>query len=849
MDKRAWAREEQNFMAHTLYRHKECFHKPGETLDLFKNIPFLNGGLFECLDKDLGDGAEPRYVRIDGFSRRLDSQPIVPDFLFFGPERQVDLSADYGDAKYKRTTVRGLIHTFNRYRFTIMENTPLDQEVALDPELAGKVFENLLAAYNPETGATARKQTGSFYTPREIVDYMVDEALIAYLKTRLETARPSATEVEQRLRRLFAYNDQPHKFSVPEVDALIAAIDGLKALDPAVGSGAFPMGILHKLVFILGKLDPRNEKWKERQVQRVRDAITTAERIEDAALRERTVRELEQQIVGVNEAFERNELDYGRKLYLIENCIYGVDIQSIAVQIAKMRFFISLIIDQRTDPQAPNLGVRPLPNLETKFVAANTLIGVDRPGQLLLRNQQIDKKEAELRRVRERHFNARTLGTKAKYREQDAKLRAEIAALLKDDGWDTATARKLASWDPYDQNASADFFDPEWMFGVTGGFDVTIGNPPYGFRDVLTPEQKRYFRKVEKIAFPSGDIAELFVIKSLGKLVRPGGCLTFLFPKKSLYGESWQNIRALWRQNTLHFLMDASQAFENVLLEQVAFGLVRSTERSRPIAVGALNSTTNEVVVFGTFNLADIFTQDLRNAQIYRGLYPKGLLHKLKQLGLQDTSSVLRGEIGISNITPHLTFEELNNYPCVKGIDIVRYGLKPEARYLKGSVAKRFLKDYPDKEKLIAQEIVAHIQNPCPHILIAVFLDDHKRLLNDTCVAIRVLDQRLDRKFVMAYFHSKLANWYAYNLVYNRAVRTMHFINYYITQIPLPKAALEDPAKQNPIVALVDLILKAKKADATADVSALEREIDERVYRLYDLTADEIRIVEESTHG
>ena len=195
-----------------------------------------------------------------------------------------------------------------------------------------------------------------------------------------------------------------HDFDARETEALIAAIDGLKALDPAVGSGAFPMGILHKLVFILGKLDPRNEQWEQRQIQRVRDAIATAEKIEDAAIRERTVKELEQQIVGIEEAFERNELDYGRKLYLIENCLYGVDIQSIAVQIAKMRFFISLIVDQRVDPDAPNLGVRPLPNLETKFVAANTLIGIEKPKQMPLRNPQIDAKEAELRRVREKHF-------------------------------------------------------------------------------------------------------------------------------------------------------------------------------------------------------------------------------------------------------------------------------------------------------------------------------------------------------------------------------------------------------------------------------------------------------------
>jgi adenine-specific DNA-methyltransferase len=120
-----------------------------------------------------------------------------------------------------------------------------------------------------------------------------------------------------------------------------------------------------------------------------------------------------------------------------------------------------------------------LPNLETKFVAANTLIGIDRPKQQLLRNPEIDVREEELRSVRERHFLARTPATKAKCREQDTKLRAEIAEMLRRDGWDSPTARKLADWDPYDQNASAGFFDTEWMFGNLTGFDVVIANPPY----------------------------------------------------------------------------------------------------------------------------------------------------------------------------------------------------------------------------------------------------------------------------------------------------------------------------------------------------------------------------------
>ena len=481
MGKREFRKDGQHFMAHNLYRYRRLLKNPDEALKLFASIPFMNGGLFECLDKTLGTREKPNYVRIDGFSDRDDNPLMIPNDLFFGPEREVDLSAAYGAARYRRAKVCGIIRTLDRYKFTVAENTPIEEEIALDPELLGKVFENLLAAYNPETGATARKQTGSFYTPREIVNYMVDESLLASLKTKLEAAFPSAENTEERLRHLFAYNDQ-QQFTTAEVDALIEVIDHLKILDPACGSGVFPMGILHKLVFVLGKLDPGNQRWKARQ-------LAKATEIPDPTVRDRVLADIEQ-------TFGANELDYGRKLYLIESCIYGVDIQPIAVQIAKLRFFISLVVDQKMNPQADNLGIRPLPNLETRFVAANTLIGIERPGQQHLRNLDIDAKEKELRRVRERHFLARTPATKARCREQDANLRAAIAELLKHDGWDTATARTLALWDPYDQNASAEFLDAEWMFGETEGFDVVIGNPPYVRADEQSEWNQRQRRAI-----------------------------------------------------------------------------------------------------------------------------------------------------------------------------------------------------------------------------------------------------------------------------------------------------------------------------------------------------------------
>ncbi|HPC61729.1 MAG TPA: Eco57I restriction-modification methylase domain-containing protein, partial [Verrucomicrobiota bacterium] len=543
-----------------LYRYEDLFADPKTFLRLMAGIPFLNGGLFECLDKVYRTEEGLPDIRIDGFSDHPKNPLSVPDFLFFGGEQTVDLSAAYGEKRYRQVTVRGLIHTFNHYKFTITENTPLDQEVALDPELSGKVFENLLAAYNPETATTARKQTGSFYTPREIVDYMVDEALIAYLGTALDAPQKHAENtkmenqdadamrslrsfaanssvVEKKLRHLLSYTDEPHQFSPAEVQTLIAAIDNLKALDPACGSGAFPMGLLHKLVFILGKLDPHNEQWKQKQ-------IAKAGEIPDATIREKTLADIEQ-------AFAAGELDYGRKLYLIENCIYGVDIQPIAVQIAKMRFFISLVVDQKVDPAQPNLGVRPLPNLETKFVAANTLIGIEKPAQQLLRNPAIDAKEAELRQVRERHFTARTPATKARCRELDAKLRAEISELLRADGFARETTEKLAHWNPYDQNASADFFDPEWMFGIRDGFDVVIGNPPYVRIQTLTatePAAVAYYKQRYVSASKGNyDLYVVFVERSL-QLLQPRGHLAYILPHKFFNAQYGQPLRELLAQ-------------------------------------------------------------------------------------------------------------------------------------------------------------------------------------------------------------------------------------------------------------------------------------------------------------
>jgi adenine-specific DNA-methyltransferase len=510
-----------------LYRYEDLFTDPERFLTLVRPIPFLNGGLFECLDEVYRKAEGRPDHRIDGFSDHPKNPLRVPDYLFFGEERTVDLSDAYGERRYAR--VRGLIHILRRYNFTVTESTPLDQEVALDPELAGKVFENLLAAYNPETALTARKATGSYYTPREIVEFMVEESLIHVLGDALRQAHPNAPDIDNRLRQLLDPADESNPFSPEETETLIDAIDRLKIIDPACGSGAFPMGALHTLVFLLGKLDPRNERWMHKQIERARA-------IPDPTVREKVIEDIQN-------AFQRNELDYGRKLYLIENSIYGVDIQPIATQIAKMRFFIALIVDQKPDPSQPNCGIRPLPNLEIRFVAADTLKRIRQKPQEALPDPNLERLQAQIRQVRLEYFTARTPETKAKLRQKDADLRQQLAEELRKSGWDDAVARMLAHWDPYDQNASAPFFDPEWMFGIRDGFDIVIGNPPYIQLQKAYDATRKYADLYIGEGYTTfdrrGDIYCLFYERGV-ELLRPNGILAYITSNKWMragYGE------------------------------------------------------------------------------------------------------------------------------------------------------------------------------------------------------------------------------------------------------------------------------------------------------------------------
>jgi adenine-specific DNA-methyltransferase len=586
------------------YRYSRFFKNAELFLRLTSNIPFLNGGLFENLDKNAG---EEKEIRVDCFSDRLDNEGrlTIPDSLFFAT-KVVDLSRDYGDTRRRSQKVRGLIDILQSYNFTIEENTPFEIEVALDPELLGQVFENLLASYVPETESTARKMTGSFYTPREIVDYMVDESLKSYLKHKLAAKDCTAAEsnqLDEAIFQLFSYTTAKHLFTSEQAKTLIKAIDDIKVLDPACGSGAFPMGALHKMVFLLTRLDEGNEVWKA--LQRGKALKETEEAFK---LGNRTDRE--QRLLDISEAFEENSDDYSRKLYLIENCIYGVDIQPIAVQISKLRFFISLICDQQISNQKKNLGVRPLPNLETRFVAANALISLERPSQLPIGYDQVKDLEKQLDDIRHKHFSARTPKTKIKWREKDLELRGKISEKMKLLGFPNSTAEQVSQWNPYDPSISADYFDKEHMFGLDEGFDIVLGNPPYIRIQTLDKSLKKYFSDKYESATKNYDLYVLFDECGMN-LLKAGGNLIYIQSNKFLNSDYGIGVRGLVADNKwLYSIVDfgAAQMFSSV----TTYTCILHCRKAENASFQFVGFTGNEITdSFVSYSLTRKITNDI----------------------------------------------------------------------------------------------------------------------------------------------------------------------------------------------------------------------------------------------
>lgn len=858
------------------YRYKAQMRDPDNLLSLFAKTPFINGGLFDCLDSWEATGDES--YRIDCFSDNQYKKLSIPNCLFF-------------DAN------RGLLPLLEHYKFTVEENTPIEQEVALDPELLGRVFENLLAAYNPETGATVRKQTGSYYTPRAIVDYMVEEALVATLSQKFTPTDNDPQLWEERLRYLLdyaqAFDDANEWFDDVETDGIVRAIAELKILDPAVGSGAFPMGMLHKLTLALRRLDPDNRRWeklqKERAIHRAEIAFDTQD---DPTRRE--------ELIEIDETFKRyRDSDFGRKLYLIQNSIFGVDIQPVACQIAKLRFFISLAIEQEPEQNAENFGIKPLPNLETRFIAANTLIGL--AAQRTFTSNEAQRLERELLDNREKHFHATTRQRKRACKQRDQQLRRALSTELKGMGMPADDAERIAHWDLYDQNATADWFDSELMFGVSAGFDVVIGNPPY---IQLQKEGGRLGNLYQDKGFDTfartGDIYCLFYEKA-NQLLKSNGHVCFITSNKWMragYGKKLRDyfITHIQPVQLLDMGPDVFDATvdTNILLFQNTLSAVPDTFRG--VSIGAdFDKQTDDISQYLTNHGATMEIPAKGEPWAILSSAELAIKRKIEDVGipLKDWNiNIYRGIVTGCNEAfiidedkrEQLITQDPNSVeiikPLLRGRDIKRYHTQQTGFYILATgydlnISKKYPAIYNhlqtvgeqiesgkirtrgkglfdrddqgenwwnlracayysefDEEKIVYPE-TTHSAN--------FFYDSGEFFLDKTCFMIT----GSDLKILVGLLSSTLMT-FAYKRYCGGTVlgtKGYQYNKHALEKLPIAKILA---SQQQSFIALVDQILDAKQTDPDSNVSALENEIDNLVYELYNLTEDEIAIVEGS---
>ncbi|MEI6096250.1 MAG: TaqI-like C-terminal specificity domain-containing protein, partial [Gammaproteobacteria bacterium] len=395
-----------------------------------------------------------------------------------------------------------LFDVLNIYSFTIDENTSFDVELSVDPEMLGRIFENLLAEINPETGESARKATGSFYTPRVIVEYMVDKTLSFYLQK-------STLISHSKIDALISYDktdDLTHPLSEEEKIQVVKSINRFTALDPACGSGAFPMGLLQKLVYVLQEVDDDCSKWMDEQ----------------CSILPREIRK------KVRSSLEVKGIDYVRKLGVIRQCIYGVDIQPIATEISRLRCFLTLIVDENVDDMKDNRGIEPLPNLEFKFVTANSLLSLEKLSEHSKQESLFGKTEhvEELASIRDTYFGAVSNEkdfVRAEFKRVQANMRRGLTQTKSEV---SSKYEKLAKWQPFSLEPT-NWFDSKWMFGLDE-FSMVLANPPYlgekGHKEIFGVLKKGVLGKFYS---KNMDLFYFFFHQAIN-LVAPDGHIAFI---------------------------------------------------------------------------------------------------------------------------------------------------------------------------------------------------------------------------------------------------------------------------------------------------------------------------------
>jgi hypothetical protein len=740
-------------------------------------IPFLNGGLFDPI----------------GNYNWVHTDILLPNELFSNTRRTKE--GDIGD---------GILDIFDRYNFTVKEDEPLEKEVAIDPELLGKAYEKFnairpdnYAEYEKtlksgQSGAETKfnKQYGVYYTPREIVHYMCQQSLINYLTTELD-----GKVVKEDIETLIKYGEQvgeneaiveakgretdTYSYKLPEgirqnaklIDKKLANI---KVCDPAIGSGAFPVGMMSEIV-------------------KTRNVLSVYIR-------------------------ESGRTIYNFKRECIEKSLYGVDIDVGAVEIAKLRLWLSLVVDEEDIKQ-----IKPLPNLDYKIVCGDSLLGVEKN----LFNQRLFE---ELERLKPLLFNETNPKKKQEYKRQIDDLISQIT-----------NGHKEFDFEVYFSE----------VFQEKKGFDVVIANPPYvtykGKQKVNISDS--YIKKLLQIYVNSAEYKinsfALFIEKGLATLSSKG-ILSYIIPSTLLQNEYLRKIRKhlLSKYHIVSIVSFGNKVFEAVTDSIILFVANTFSKESQT------SFLRKNDLIFSSSDAKKMYLQAEWNKSedgiinLKASTKEEIILQNIEK-DSKNLEAFLEANIGIKRANAPIANAPKNGYKkFILGKDITKYRIDFPNRF----ILFRLSLFHTGVDENIFKQTEKILVRKTGNILLVAY--DNKQYYTDQSIynLYSKKKNKLSLKFVIALLNSKLMNFY-----FNKKMITNPDVFPYIKGIHLKKLPLKevDIKLQEPFIDIVDKILTL--TDSTdyktnhskqSKVKEYERQIDQMVYKLYGLTEEEIKIVE-----
>lgn len=722
----------------------------------WKDIPYLNGGLFE---RDEEDEPKSRFP------------------------------AEY----FKR-----LFQFFSEYNFTIDENDPNDAEVGVDPEMLGKIFENLLED---------NKDKGAFYTPKEIVRYMCQESLIAYLET-------NTSVVKEKIRQ-FVLSPEEGVSDIPEnkKPELLTALEEVKICDPAIGSGAFPMGLLNELLHCREVLSGKQ--------------------------------------------YDRAEI----KKSIIQNNIYGVDIEKGAVDIARLRFWLSIVVDEETPS--------PLPNLDYKIMQGNSLIesfmGVDLSKLTYEKEYKEDKGEISLfddEKNRLQKTVSHLLSSYYSCSDHDRKvtLQQEISdsinKQLEAQAYNPAILTQLKDINLAENNKF--FLWHTWFSDVFNrddkeGFDIVIGNPPYFLYQESHVGEIADLRSDKDYTIAFGgklNAYKLFIANAVKKLLSTNGINCFIFQNSFLGDRQATNLRKYILKNDKIIKIDSfperdskkKRVFESVKMS-VCISLIQNAkvDSDYVFPVFVWDDKHKSSGLSTSFSLNDIIAIDSIDYTIprLRPEYKTTVIKLLKKKGI--SLKCIEGEL---NVTFHKRFfgSNISNPVILKGASIQRYYYthqmsQGQIDYLEED---KYLLEYGNTEKSAHHKYeriaMQGMTGANDKIRLVMSIVPQGYYLANSCNYI-LPSHSIDLYCLLGFLNSKTINWFF------RCFSTNSNVNgYEVDNFPIPQLS---PNTQASISELVKKVIDAKRINSSTDTSAIEKQIDELVYQAYELSKDDIKIIEQ----